>query len=261
MSVFAACGGGSAARPSTSLSRNGVLVTLRFATRGPKDVEVARSILLHRFAGLGVRGATIDVDLGRQLMFVRLPAASLRSVSLMKFMFSTAELRFRRVLGYLPYATPQSTTAQTASSTCENGKLVTQRDKDTAANPQVVLPDKADEHGRHQLCYVLGPTLLTGRNIGKAAKTLNQQNGWEVDVTFANDDFVKKVAEPYVNENIAIVLDGTVQSAPTINPGITGRNVTISGTFTEAEANALALALKYGSLPLDFEVTSIKPGA
>jgi preprotein translocase subunit SecD len=130
---------------------------------------------------------------------------------------------------------------------------VTPRDQDTATNPQVVLPDKADKHGKHQLCYVLGPTLLTGKNIGSAKKFLDQTNGWQVNVGFKNDDFVKKIAGPYVNKNVAIVLDGIVQSAPNINPGITGRNVTISGTFSEKEAGDLALALKYGSLPIQFD--------
>jgi preprotein translocase subunit SecD len=130
---------------------------------------------------------------------------------------------------------------------------VTPRDQDTSANPQVILLDKADKHGKHQLCYVLGPTLLTGKNIGSAKKFLDQNQGWQVNVGFKNDDFVKKIAGPFVNKNVAIVLDGVVQSAPTINPGITGRNVTISGAFSEKEAGDLALALKYGSLPIQFD--------
>jgi preprotein translocase subunit SecD len=61
---------------------------------------------------------------------------------------------------------------------------------------------------------------------------------------------VKKVATPYVNKQVAIELDGIVQSAPTINSGITGRDVTISGQFTSKQAHQLALVLRYGSLPL-----------
>ena len=163
-----------------------------------------------------------------------------------------------------PATTPGSTTPTQQTSSCQEGKLVTPRNKDTAANPQVILPDKPAKNGKHSLCYVLGPTLLTGKNIGKATKFLDPTNGWQVNVTFKNDDFVKKIAGPYVNKNVAIVLDGIVQSAPTINPGITGRNVTISGTFSEKEAGDLALALKYGSLPIQFDnnqrtVESVSP--
>ena len=41
-----------------------------------------------------------------------------------------------------------------------------------------------------------------------------------------------------------------MQSAPTINQGITGQDVTISGTFTSKQAHQLALVLRYGSLPV-----------
>ena len=73
---------------------------------------------------------------------------------------------------------------------------------------------------------------------------------WEVNVHFKNNDFVQKVAKPYVNKQVAIELDGVVQSAPTINQGITGQDVTISGNFTSKEAHQLALVLRYGSLPV-----------
>ena len=37
---------------------------------------------------------------------------------------------------------------------------------------------------------------------------------------------------PYVGKQVAIELDGVVQSAPEINPGITGRDVQITGDFS-----------------------------
>jgi preprotein translocase subunit SecD len=259
--VFAACSGSSAARPNTSSSTRGFVITVRFGSANPKAIETTRAILQNRAVGLGARGTVVDVDAARHLMFVRVPGTHVPSAGFVDLMVYIAELRFRPVMGYLPYDKAQATSNR-VTTTCLEGKLVTPRDEDTAANPQVVLADKADKHGKHQLCYVLGPTLLTGRNIGKAAKFLDPNNGWQVDVTFKNDDFVKKVAGPMVNKNVAIVLDGIVQSAPTINPGITGRNVTISGTFSEQEAGDLALALKYGSLPLqDLKFVSTAPAA
>jgi preprotein translocase subunit SecD len=55
-----------------------------------------------------------------------------------------------------------------------------------------------------------------------------------------------------------------VQSAPTINEGITGRNVQISGAFSKGEATDLARLLRYGALPVQFDrdeqtVQSISP--
>jgi hypothetical protein len=61
-----------------------------------------------------------------------------------------------------------------------------------------------------------------------------------VNVHFANDDFVKDVATREVGRQIAIVLDGVVQSAPVVNAGITGEDVTITGNYDESTARDVA---------------------
>ena len=52
----------------------------------------------------------------------------------------------------------------------------------------------------------------------------------------------------------AIVLDGEVLSAPTTNGHFTDGASQISGNFTAKSARALANQLKYGALPLTFEL-------
>jgi preprotein translocase subunit SecD len=139
-------------------------------------------------------------------------------------------------------ATTTTTVPAADAGTCQNGKLVTP----DVADQQVVLPDL-----NHTACYSLGPTILTGRGVGTASAVIDTTTAaWIVNVHFKNNDFVTKVAVPYVNKQVAIELDGVVQSAPTINPGITGQDVTISGTFTSKQAHQLALVLRYGSLPV-----------
>ena len=54
----------------------------------------------------------------------------------------------------------------------------------------------------------------------------------------------------------AIVLDGLVVSAPGVNNAITNGKAEISGSFTRSSATALANQLKFGSLPLNFDVQS-----
>jgi preprotein translocase subunit SecD len=139
-------------------------------------------------------------------------------------------------------ASTTTTVPAPGSGTCQNGKLVTP----DVADKQVVLPDL-----NHTACYLLGPTILTGRGVGTASAIIDTTTAaWIVNVHFKNNDFVTKVAVPYVNKQVAIELDGVVQSAPTINQGITGKDVTISGTFTSKQAHQLALVLRYGSLPV-----------
>ena len=57
-------------------------------------------------------------------------------------------------------------------------------------NPQVILPDFVSS-GPHHVCYVLSQTIMTGRNVGSASKTVDPQSGaWQVSVHFKNNEFV-----------------------------------------------------------------------
>ena len=139
-----------------------------------------------------------------------------------------AALEFREVEASIPYvgATP---------STCENGRLVTPAASDTASRP-AVLADRAKT-----ACYLLGSVLLTGRNIASAEAVVNPTTAtWEINVHFANNDFVRKVASREIGKQVAIVLDHVVESAPTIDQGITGQDITISGNFDEATVRSIA---------------------
>jgi preprotein translocase subunit SecD len=146
---------------------------------------------------------------------------------------------------------PGSSTTTTApppgQTTCQTLIKGSQPDTDTATS--VVLPDR-----KRTACYVLGAAVVTGKSVGSASARYDSATSqWVTSVKFKNDDFVNKIAVPYLQKLVAIELDGVVQSAPEINPGITGRDVQISGDFTKGEAQDLALVLRYGSLPVQFD--------
>jgi protein-export membrane protein SecD/preprotein translocase SecF subunit len=63
-------------------------------------------------------------------------------------------------------------------------------------------------------------------------------------------DFTSK----HTGEYLAIVLDNVVISSPVIKNPITGGSGIIEGGFTVDSANALAIQLRYGSLPIPFKV-------
>jgi preprotein translocase subunit SecD len=111
----------------------------------------------------------------------------------------------------------------------------------------------------HAACYQVGEVLLTGERVRTAKYEFGSDDCPQaasahcVSVQFRGDDFVEKVATPFVGQQVAIVLDNEVVSAPTINQGITGREVVITGDFSEGEAKDLALVLRYGSLPVKFD--------
>jgi preprotein translocase subunit SecD len=148
--------------------------------------------------------------------------------------------------------TKAGTTSTTTPKTIYCKNVLTRKAKQKA-DGFVVLPDR--EYKKNG-CYELGPTLLTGKNVKTAHGVYSsQQGGYVVEVTFRNNDFVSKVATPNVGKQVAIDLDGVVQSAPTIQQDIVnaGRNIEITGNFTHKEASDLALVLKYGALPVQFD--------
>ena len=110
--------------------------------------------------------------------------------------------------------------------------------------------DQPDKTGAHRACYLLGPDVLPGTAVSSASAVYDpSQNGWGVNTTYKGNEFVRNVARPYVNKQVAIVLDNTVISDPVINYGIAGNDVRISGNFTATEAKALAIMLRSGPLP------------
>jgi len=162
--------------------------------------------------------------------------------------------------GLTPTTIPPSTTTTPPRAFPGCASLIKASPPDTDTAQQVILPDR-----KRTSCYVLGPAIVTGKSVGTANVIYDSTTSqWATNVHFKNNDFLTKIAGPLVNKQVAIELDGVVQSAPTINPGITGRDVEITGAFTQGEAKQLALVLRYGSLPIQFDnhkqtVESVSP--
>ncbi len=136
-------------------------------------------------------------------------------------------------------------------------------------NPEdcVVLPELGDD-GEIVARYFLGPTALTGEALQGADAVLGQVGlaEWTVDVVFRGGedgiDLFNQVAllcnvgdvTACPTGQLAIVLDGLVVSAPTIQQPVFERDqIQISGSFGDREAKDLALVLRYGALPVELE--------
>lgn len=113
--------------------------------------------------------------------------------------------------------------------------------------------------------YLLGPTLIEGKQLNGASAGVPQNNlSWVVDLTFNSSgsaEFQKAtgvLAQRQSPENqFAIVLDGQTISAPSVSQAIPGGQAQISGSFDQKSATQLANVLKYGALPLAFEVSEV----
>lgn len=113
--------------------------------------------------------------------------------------------------------------------------------------------------------YVLDKAAVTGSAIDTASSGVDPTTGeWLVQLSFKGQgpDQWSKITTTAFNSQaprnqVAMVLDGVVISAPVIQEPITGGRAQISGSFTQVTADELASQLKFGALPLKFEKSSI----
>jgi preprotein translocase subunit SecD len=148
--------------------------------------------------------------------------------------------------------------ACTAAQTSGGASLpTTPRNQDNPSS-YVILPDASATTSAR---YVLGPTELTGSIVKTALAVAPTVGGdWLVRVNFTGSGSPKfdAMAAKYVQKQVAIVLDGLVESAPTIQQSTFNGTADITGTFTQKQADNLALQLRYGSLPVQFQPQSIQ---
>jgi preprotein translocase subunit SecD len=121
--------------------------------------------------------------------------------------------------------------------------------------------------------YLLSAAMIEGQDLDSANALIPQnQVNYVVALDFngTGTDAFTKISKALVCPSgtvppcrqFAVVLDGQVISAPTMNSLITNGQAQIEGNFTEASAKSLATSLKYGALPVtfsDFSVETVGP--
>jgi preprotein translocase subunit SecD len=113
--------------------------------------------------------------------------------------------------------------------------------------------DKDTKVERKQPWVVQKRTLLTGSELTRAEVQAdpNSPGNWQVAIEFTATGarIFGDVTEQNVGRRLAIVLDGSLYSAPRINERIPGGRAVITGQFTVDEARDLAIVLRAGALP------------
>ena len=234
------------------------------ASRTAADDAIAAISVQHetqRFCVISSAGKNLGCTVSRD------KAEDLRRASgqerLLRVIGETARLEERQVLEIVPTSDPRPVTCGTPeerdTKACEPQAL---------ANKQVVYLGSA---GNNQVAkYVLGKVVISGDNFRKAAAVLSSQGQIGVSqwtVTFqldseGSDAFAKAttqaVTAPAPLNQIAIVVDRVVISAPTVQGAITGGNGEITGNFSEQEAKDLATQLNAGALPVELTRQSVR---
>ena len=266
--------------------RGGTSVTLqpRASTAGndvtPEAINQAVEIIRQRVNSLGVAESEVTAQGSGGNRQIVISVTGENGTRVVELVGQTAELRFRQVLasGFgIPSGIDTATVATPVPGVSDviNSQFAT-LDCTVAASLQGTGTD--DPSAVITACskdlttkYILAPAEVLGRQISEASSGLDTQAGsaWTVSLTFDGEGTrafgaltARVTSLPEPNNQVAIVLDGIVQSSPRINEAIPSGTAQITGDFTQVGARDLANVLKYGALPLAFdrgEVQQISP--
>jgi preprotein translocase subunit SecD len=91
---------------------------------------------------------------------------------------------------------------------------------------------------------------ITGKDLRSVRRSVDEWNNPAVSFTLNSDGArrFEKVTSENIGKPLAIILDGKIQSSPTINARISDSGI-IQGRFTIEEAEDLVVILKAGALP------------
>ena len=253
-----------------------------------EQLNQAATIIRQRVDGSGVGEATVTIQ-GEQNIVVQIPGTP--DPTTLQLIKASALLEFRPVITFTAN-TPSSEsstvdfeslndTPATAPANASDPAWITERlqaqfealdctkayrepgQVDDATKPIVTC-----DEGQFSK-YILGPVEVAGLNISDAfAGTITTQTGastndWAVNLEFdaaGTEAFGNVTARlfgsPSPQNQFAITLDGVVITAPAAQAVITNGRAQITGNFTQESATVLADQLKYGALPIGFEVQS-----
>jgi preprotein translocase subunit SecD len=122
-----------------------------------------------------------------------------------------------------------------------------------AANREVVpgIDPGLGDGGSDVFYLVRRPAPISGRDLRYARPTLDELDRPAIGFSLNRDGARSfgALTSANVGRDLAVVLDGRVQSVAVIEEPITGGEGRIHGTFTSREASDLALILRSGALP------------
>ncbi len=126
-------------------------------------------------------------------------------------------------------------------------------------NPEEQEVDEGKTIVRRNLYLVEdGSPQLTGNHLADASVQLDSTRAGEPYVAFALDPegakIFSRITGNHVGDALAIVLDGTIYSAPRIVDKIAGGHGQITGSFDVDEAKLLAVVLRSGALPASVSI-------
>lgn len=197
-----------------------------------EQLEAAKAIIETRMVSQGITDYELYADRNSDRIIVRFPwkadETDFNAVDAIEEISSTALLTFRPGNSY------ESTDVDS------NGEYVY---KTPTGDTATVLMDGSMVQNAEAGYY-------TDQSTGEAKFVVNLNLTEEGKTKFA------EITSEYVNQVVSIWMDDIMLSAPTVQSVISDGKAQISGSFTSAEANALAQKITAGALPFELETTN-----
>lgn len=195
----------------------------------------ARDIVERRVNALGTREPTIILQ-GSDRIVVQVPGLQ-DPKELKDLLGQTARLEFRMVT--------------------ELSDLAPDQQAEAAQGRAPVGMEAVPYAGQPGFEVVSRQVMISGDQLEDAQQGFDQDNGQPVvNIRFNGQGarIFSRVTRENVGKRFAMLIDGKVLSAPSINEAINGGSAQISGNFTTESANTMAIALKSGALPVKLSV-------
>jgi preprotein translocase subunit SecD len=225
---------------SSSGPDNSFTVTMKpSVATATKTAAVTQAIetIRNRIDQLGVSEPVIqEHGLGENQILVQLPGVD-DPARVKEIIQSTAMLELKQSFGG-----PFKSEAEAIQS--NNGVL--------PPNTMIMrgVPER-DSGDNGDVYYVVSRTsVVSGRDLRGAQPTTDQSGRPAVDFYLTNEGGKRFAAftGAHIKDNLAIVLDNRVRSAPRIDGEISDQGI-ITGRFTQQQANDLSMILRSGALP------------
>lgn len=218
-----------------------------------KKADRARELLRTRLENTGIYESEISIQ-GGKFISLRAPIRSKEEkMTLERLITQAAKLRFRlvatnsqeEVVKYRAALDQNNPDAYTAPFGYEMMKCVSINAKTHLPETEFYLVERKAE--------------MTGIDVRNAQVARDQYGQVKIHLQFNSRgaaDFAR-VTTANVGRQLAIVLDGTLYSAPVLRTAIYGGNAEISGSFTMEEGETVANALSSGNLPFNMVVQGV----
>jgi len=197
------------------------------------DLETTRQILEKRANALGVSEVVMQTAGDRRIV-AEFPGVS-NPEDVVASLQQTGLLEFVDTGDYRP----------------QEGTLI-QTDYATGSTPVATTTPAADGTETQSVYH----TIMTGKELVTVGVSPTGTGQYSIDFTLTSEGAQIFGAHTAANVGkiLAITLDKRVISAPSINGAIPSGQGQITGSFTPDSANALAIQLRYGSLPVPIKV-------